>query len=66
MDSLHWDNVIRSYHIYKDIWTPFIGEILRVEQEAHNTADCFAVAVVKDETIVGHVSHEVSRLVWLH
>ena len=35
-----------------------------VEQEAHNTADCFAVAVVKDETLVGHVLREVSHLVW--
>jgi len=62
MDSLHLDSVIRGNHIYKDIWNPFTGEILCVEQEAHNTADCFTVAVVKDETVVGHVPCEVSRL----
>jgi len=64
MDSLRLDSVICGHHIYKDIWTPFTGEILGVEQEAHNTADRFAVAVVKDETVVGHVPCEVSRLVW--
>ena len=50
MDSLHSDSVIHGHHIYKDIWNSFVGEILRVEQEAHDTADCFAVAVVKDKT----------------
>ena len=53
--------MIRGHHIYKDIWTPFIGEILHVEQEAHSTTDHFTV---KDETVVGHVLHEVSHLVW--
>ena len=56
--------MIHGHHIYKDIWTPFVGEILRLEQEAHTTADRFPVAVVKDETVVGHVPREVSRLVW--
>ena len=64
MDSLHWDSVIHGHHVYKDIWTPFIGEVLRVEQETHNVQDRFAVAVVKDNITVGHVPREVSRLVW--
>ena len=61
MDSLRWDSMIRGH---KDVWIPFVGKILRVEQEVHNTADHFAVAVVKDETVVGHVLCEVSCLVW--
>jgi len=36
-------------HIYKDIWTHFTDEIIRVEQEANNTADRFAVAIVKGD-----------------
>ena len=64
MDSLHWDSVIRGHHVYKDIWTLFIGEVLRVEQETHNVQDRFAVAIVKDDITVGHVPREVSRLVW--
>ena len=56
--------MICGHHIYKDIWIPSVGEILHVEQEAHNTADSFVVATVKDETVVGHVLREVSRFVW--
>ena len=62
MDSLRWNSVIRGHHIYKDIWTPFVGEILCVEQEMHNSEDRFAVAIVKTETIVGHVPRELSRI----
>ena len=47
MDSLHWDSVIRGHHVYKEIWTPFVGEVLRVEQETHNAQDRFAVAIVQ-------------------
>ena len=62
MDSHHWDSVILGHHVYKDIWTPFVGEILNVQQEVHNVEDHFAVAVVKNKTIVGHVPCEVSCL----
>jgi len=52
----------------EDIWTPFVGEILCVEQEDDNPEDCFAVCIVKGSAlgnnIVGHVPREVSRLVW--
>ena len=64
MDSLHWDSVIRGHRVYQDIWTPFIGEVLHVEQETHNVQDRFTVAIVKDDITVGHVPREVSRLVW--
>ena len=58
------DCVIRGHHVYKNIWTPFIGEVLHVEQEAHNDEDCFAVAIIKTGKIVGHVPREISCLVW--
>ena len=41
-----WESVIRGHHIYKTIWTPEIGEILRCEQETGNTEDSYAVSVV--------------------
>ena len=68
MESLRWNNVVRGHHVYKDIWTPFVGEILHVEQEDNNPEDCFAVCIVKGSTggdnIVGHMPREVSQLVW--
>ena len=42
-DSLHMDSVIRGHHVYKHVWTPIVGEVLHVEQEAHNPEDRFAV-----------------------
>ena len=62
MDLVSWDSVIRGHHIYKDIWAAFVGEIFRLEQEVCNPEDCYAVVIVKAETVVGHVPHEVSHL----
>ena len=36
MDSLHVDSDIRGHHVYKNVWTPFVGEVLLVEREDHN------------------------------
>jgi len=59
--SFSWEMVIRGHHIYKAIWTPVINEILSLSQEHE---DPFAVSVIKDGDIVGHVPREVSRIVW--
>ena len=64
MDSHHWESVIHGHHVYKDIWTPFVGEILNVQQEVHNAEDRFVVTVVKNKMIIGHAPHEVSCLFW--
>ena len=31
------ESVIRGHHVFKDIWTPRLSEILLVNQEARNT-----------------------------
>ena len=41
-----------------------LNEILQCEQERQNPEDSYAVSVMKDDTIVGHVPHEISRVVW--
>jgi len=64
MDSLQVDSDIRGHHVYKNVWTPYLGEFLLVEQEDHNPEDCFAVAILKSGGIVGHVPREMSRIVW--
>ena len=55
---------MRGHHIYKDIWTPVIGEELTVIPEETNEHDPHAIAVLKDEAIVGHVPHELSRILF--
>ena len=55
------ESVIRGHHIYKELWTPVIGESLDVQREPSNPYDCSAVSVLRDGTVVGHVPREVRR-----
>ena len=58
-----WSSYVRGYHEYKDIWSPFVGEMLRLTVEHTNPHDSFAVAVEKDGTAVGHIPKNISRIV---
>ena len=51
---------IRGYHAYTALWTPTIGEVLLVKPEPTNEKDSNAVAVLKDDSIVGHVPRNLS------
>ena len=51
--------VIRGYHVYKEIWTAPLGEILFCQRETDNRHDRFVVAIVKDSEVVGHVRREI-------
>ena len=53
---------VHGYHIYKEIWEVVIGECLICEREHTNNHDRYAVAVIKDRTIVGHLPRRVSRV----
>ena len=63
IDSFELSSYIRGHHVYKDVWTPYIGEELVVKREIGNRHDEFAVAVEKDEEIVGHLPHRMCRIV---
>ena len=49
------NSVVRGYHVYKDYWEAATGEILRCCEERTNIHDPFAVAIIKDDSVVGHV-----------
>ena len=53
---------IRGYHVYKGIWNAAIGEVLVCEREPHNVEDRYAIAVKKDETVIGHLPRNLSRV----
>ena len=40
-------SVVRGHHIYKDIWTPYVGEQLFVQTEDKNEHDTHAVAIIR-------------------
>ena len=62
------DSAVRGFHVYKNIWTLAMNEVLQTRQEIGNPEDEHAVAVVKTsdagERTVGHVPKELSRICW--
>ena len=46
---------IKGYHVHKSVWTPTLQEQVYGEIEPHNPVDKNAVAVKKDEKVVGHL-----------
>ena len=46
---------VHGFHVYQDVWTPFIGEVLNCRREEDNRHDRYAVAVYKSAEVVGHV-----------
>ena len=64
--SFSVEAVVRGYHAYKHIWAAVYGEELPCEREAGNWVDAFAVAVMKDGTVVGHVPKKISSVCSLY
>ena len=44
-----------GFHEYRKIWEPKSNEILEVKMEPTNKMDKFAVAVIKNKKIIGHL-----------
>ena len=49
------ESCIRGHHIYQHEWTPVLGEDLQCQRESSNANDPYAVAVMKEDNVVGHV-----------
>ena len=57
------DSFVRGYHAYMNIWIPKVGdENVFLQPENENQHDKFAVAVVYDERVVGHVPKNLSKV----
>ncbi len=54
--------MVRGCHTYQSVWTAVVGEELPYQRETVNPRDPFAVAVLKDEAIVGHVPRKISSI----
>ena len=63
-ESYTLSSCVRGHHVYKDIWTPFVGQELDVKTEATNPRDVFAVATTLDDNVVGHLPIEISKVAW--
>ena len=57
------DSFVRGYHAYMVIWKPKAGdENFCLKSENENQHDKFAVAIVLEERIVGHVPKNLSKI----
>ena len=50
--EFEYESCIHGYHIYKDIWSSTVGELI-CERETLNSTDRYAVTVL-DDIIIGH------------
>ena len=53
--SLELEKYIKGHDVYKEVWTPEVGEKLNILMEPDNRVGNFAVCVKKDQTAVGHL-----------
>ena len=56
------ERVIRGYHVYKEIRTATLGEVLTCRRKTDNFHDQFAVAAMKGSDVVGHVPKKLSTI----
>lgn len=59
-----WTSFVRGHHVYCREWTPAVGEVLSLKQEPDNCRDRFAVAVLRNGRVVGHIPMSVSKTVY--
>ena len=62
LEVVEYCSYVRGYHAYKDLWTPQVGEILLLKREPTNPKDSLAVAVMKEDEIVGHVPYNITSM----
>ena len=53
---------VRGYHIYKEDWSPAVGDVLLLQRDPLNEKDRNAVAIVRDGSVVGHVPFNLAPL----
>ena len=62
MESFLCESMVRGYHVYKDIWDAVKEQILDCQREPSNRHEPFAVSVVQNATVVGHLPRKISTI----
>ena len=62
METFGKESCVRGYHIYQEQWEAAIGEELECQRERGNAADAYAVSVIKEGVIIGHLPRRISRV----
>ena len=72
VDKIDYDfcSGLRGYHVYQQIWKPFIGQVIKLAREEKNPYNRFAISGLAKtpgkigRVVVGHILWELSRYVW--
>ena len=54
------DCCVTGYHVYKEMWRAAVGEVCK--REPTNVVDRYAVVVVKNEIVIGHLPRGISKV----
>ena len=60
-NSFSFNSYARGYHTYMKIWNPVNGAILVCMQETDNPHDKYAVSIICNLYVVGHVPLDLSK-----
>ena len=58
------ESVVCGHHVYKHMWTPYLGERLSLCVDVENAHDYCAVSVMKDGEMVDHILRHLLRALW--
>ena len=61
-DGVRVPAAVGGDHIYQEEWEAAIGEELQCEREKKHAKDPYAVAVVRENVVVGHLPRKISRI----
>lgn len=54
------ESCVRGHHVYQAKWKPALNEVRECWRELDNIHDLYAVAITKEDMIVGYVPHKMS------
>ena len=60
MPCVKIQSCIRGFHVYKEVRTPVMEDILICSRESTNLHNPFTVKVLKSKTIVGHLPRSIN------
>ena len=53
---------IRGFHVYKSTWVSVLDEVLMCQRERGNSRDRYAVSILKNQAVKGHLPLKISSL----
>ncbi len=57
-----FSSVVHGFHVYRNIWSPKLDEVLICQRDVNNSVDKHAVSVLKNGHTVGHVPREHAKI----